>query len=136
MSAVLITKGTAIENSAVILLARVLGANGVPIVQSDITSILLRVFDQDLGTLVTPTGGGGGYTGTTLVVSAVVINAPAADVRWTYADPPNVVIPLDGSFVPDGNKNYQIEVKFTPAAGHGDPFYVLYVLRTQNVIGE
>jgi hypothetical protein len=125
-STVTVTRGQCIERSAVVLLARILKADGSLAVHADVTAALLKVFDAKAGTLVTPTGGGGGYAGTALTVASVFNDAPTSDPRWDFTDPP--------SFFPVGGVTYQAEVKFTPASG--DPFYVLWQLATTKIYSE
>jgi hypothetical protein len=132
--AALITKASVIENSAALLLARVIGADGDPIQQADVSALKLKVFDPD-GVLITPTGGGGGYTGTTLLPADVILDTPGTnEVLWPYDDGYNFIAQLDGSYWPEGGKTYQAEVKVTPVSG--DAYYLLFALTTTNIYSE
>jgi hypothetical protein len=125
MNVVLITTAKILPNSAVVLMARIVGANGVPIVQSDVTSITVKVYDStgtQVGSTLTP------------AVSTVVYNTPlVADPRWEdETQQPNFMLNLVGTYFPLAAKTYQVLIRFTPATG--DPFSVDYSLSTANVV--
>jgi hypothetical protein len=130
----LITKASVIENSAALLLARVIGADGNPVQQADINAITLKVFDAG-GVLVTPSGGGGGYTSTPLDPADVILDTPATnEALWPYDDGYNFIVQLDGSYWPVGGVTYQAEVKVEPV--DGEAYYLLYWLTTTNIYSE
>jgi hypothetical protein len=123
----IIARGYVIENSAAVMLARVSGQSGGNVVQADISSINVKVFDLDnatqISTTITPT------------VSSVVYNTLQTDARWTVdATGYNVAIALAGSYFPEGNRPYSIEAKFTPASGSA--FYVVWQVESIDILSE
>jgi hypothetical protein len=125
-SAAVITKGKVIENSAVVLLARIAGADGSDVAQSDITSATLKVYDSKAGTQVGST--------VTLTVADVVFNTLQLDSRWPDETTGyNFAYELAGTFFPD-DKLYQVEIKFVPVAG--EPFYLVWQLTAVNIFSE
>lgn len=129
----LVTKAKTISASATVLLARIVGADGAPIVQADISSILMKVFDTSTSppTLVN-TGG------TSLVVADVISNTLQTDptgLLWTDATGYNFSHELNGhTYTPGDSITYRVELKFTPTTG--EPFYVLFELTTIPVYSE
>lgn len=74
--------GTAFKNGSVTLLARVVGADGQPIVQTDIASAKYSLYllddqDPDGRTAVA------GHTGVSLTVAEVIFNSLQTDALWT-----------------------------------------------------
>lgn len=119
----MIAKAVVIEDSAAVLLARVLKASGAPIVQADVSSISVKVFDAGEASQV-----GSTYTPT---VSAVVYNTLQTDSRWSEDTTGyNLAIALAGSYWPTAGR-YQAEVKITPVSG--DAFYVVFALEALNI---
>lgn len=113
-------RGIVMQGSAAVLLARVLGPNGLPIVQADVSTIAVKVWDSGAATQV----------GATLNPAPidVVYNALQLDARWS-ADGTgyNVALTLAGAYWPDTGR-YQVEALFTPASGN--PFYVIFDLQS------
>lgn len=126
-----VVTGTAILNSGVTLLARILGNSGIPITRASLSSISYTV--RDLTTPETVA------TGQALTISSVVYDdlqqsdprwdkdsedEPGRDGRWGYNFA--AVIPAAhftsytvGSYSPypvTGHR-YQVDVKFVPASG-------------------
>jgi hypothetical protein len=140
MNMKLTTSGRIIENSAVVLLARILGTDGQPITRAAVSSIVLKCFDRaGDGTLIVPASGGGGYTGTDLPKDPAILVTPvtsATDPRWVDdVDGYNFSATLDGSYFPSGDSKYQVEVKIFPTVGN--PFYgAIFILETLNVYSE
>ena len=136
---VLVTKAKVIENSAVILTAKVKDpVTGTMLIPADVTSMLLRVYEVPTSgtpTLIVPAGESEPYTGTALTVADVVLDPPdTGPLANGDAEGINVRLALDGSHLPDGDKTYRAEVKVTPAAG--DAFYLLWELKTLAVHSE
>lgn len=98
------------EDSAFSLMARV-HANGVNLTQAVTSSISIKVFDRADGSQVGPE-----YT--PVVASAIFdtlqtdarwgVNTVGYNFRWDAAD----------TVLPDGGKNYRIEITFTPTSGY------------------
>lgn len=115
-------KATVIENSGFVLLGRLAGIDGQPLVQADIDAIEVRSYihsGQQKGTLVIPTGAPEPYTGTDLdPVDVLFDELQTDDPRWTEDEEGyNFLYVVDGSFVPEGDITYQVEVKVTPVSG-------------------
>lgn len=120
-------KAIVAENSATIILARVVGADGAPIVHADIVGFTVKVFDRDATD--TPT-----YSDTP-DVAEVVYDELQVDARWSIdAIGYNLAIGLPGSALPIGDHNYRAEIKVTPVTG--DAYYVLADLSAIEVLSE
>ncbi len=114
-----IVKGIVIEGSVAVPLGRVVLETGADAKQADISSVTVKVFDADTGALI----------GTTLTpaVAAVVYDTLQLDARWTQDTTGyNFAIPVSGSYFPEGDRNYRVEVKVTPVGA--DPFLMLFDL--------
>ena len=99
----------AIENSPFVLLARVLDANGNPILPTAVASIAIDVWNvpddvQTANLTATPAN----------VISATLV----VDPRWA-ADSIgfNLALPVPGTAIPTGDRTYRVEVTITPTAG-------------------
>ena len=103
-----------IEDSAAQVLARVL-ADGVAVVQADISAISYSVFDHSaLGDPVV-----GGHDGVALTVADVVFDTLQTDARWTKdATGYNFRHAIAGTAFPTGGHRYRIEYTFTPISGN------------------
>jgi hypothetical protein len=127
----IIVSGNVIENSAAVLLARIVDRAGELIEQAGITSMLLKVFDLSAKppTLVnTPSGDA-------LTVADVVFDTEQFDERWPDdEDGFNFALELDGDLFPDGNRSYQVEIKVVPTAG--SPYYLLAKVKAQDIYSE
>jgi hypothetical protein len=109
MIARLIVSGNVLALNPVQFIARVIGPTGSALVQADITSISVSIYDTADGSLVATHS---------LTVSAVIFNTLQNDARWT---PDNtgynflwICSPAD---LPGGNKTYRVQFTFTPASG-------------------
>ena len=89
--------------------ARMVGFNGAPWVQADLSAIAYKVFDADHGGALVISG--------SLVVSSVIYNTPQTDDAWPYADGFNFSAILAGTCFPAGGRLYLVEFLFTTAAG-------------------
>lgn len=122
MSVGTIPRATVWEDSGVVLMARVLGYDGDPIQQADITSISRKVFD-------------GGTTISTddLVVADVIFDAlQTGDSRWDADDTGfNVLDIVPAASLPNGDTVYRVEYLFTPASG--EVFHDVFDLITKNL---
>jgi hypothetical protein len=124
-------KGRIIENSAVVLLARVRDSMGTLIDPDEISTIVAKVWDRLTSTLVA--------TNTLSANDCVYAELQEGDVRWTQDDEGyNVEIKLDGSNFPEGDRTYRVEVKIDPADeyGAGEAFYLLWDLYSVAVLSE
>ena len=99
-ASIIITKGKVIENSAAVLMARIIDVEGDPLQQADVTSLVIKSFDSD-GTQVTTA---------TLTVSAVLSDTLVTnDPRWTVDDTGyNVAVPMSGASWHEAGR-YQVE---------------------------
>lgn len=145
----LVYKDSAIENSATVVLGRITDVQGYAVTQDAIQSITLRVYEQttSTGTLIVPDGENPmTYDGTVLTISDVIFDTPVVDdIRWPYGDEEdidgtgyNLAIALDGSYLPEGNKVYRVEVEVVPLPDEynniiGLTYYLLWELTTTNI---
>ena len=112
--------GTAFKNGTATLLARVVGAEGQPIVQADVSSAKYSVYlldDQDADTRTAVTG----HDGVSLTVADVIFNSLQTDALWTVdATGYNFRHVLDVSanqaFAMAGRR-YLVEFELTPLSG-------------------
>lgn len=118
-----ITQGQIIQNSAVELLARVIGQDGSPITAADVSTITCTIYD-------TTTGSSTGNV--SLTTTDVVYDTLQLDARWT-ADQIgyNLAIGLDGNNFPTGGTVYRVECTVTP--NDGSTYKLLWELNTQFV---
>lgn len=122
----LIELGEVIEDSPVVAMARLIGAGGSYVTQSQISSIQVKVFDL-AGDLVTPT-----YTDAAIsVASSIFDTLQTTDLRWTKDTTGyNFRHTVPASALPT-DSHYRIEYKFTPASG--DAFFVLFEVQAAPV---
>lgn len=130
-----------LENSPVVPMASFALINGVLAKKADVSSIQLRMFvlndDGVTANLVVPAGETEGvYEYTTLDKNVVVKDTPVTpltDVRWEDDDVgANMVVELDGSYVPHGNKIYKAEMRIVPTTG--TPFSLVpWIFKTYNL---
>ena len=112
--------GTAFKNGSVTLLARVVGASGANIAQTDIGAVQYSVFlldDQnpDARSAVA------GHTGVALPVAVVVFNSLQTDAMWTadtigYNFRHVLDVSAHQAFTVAGRR-YLVEYQLTPAVG-------------------
>jgi hypothetical protein len=112
--------GTVFKNGSATLLARVVGAGGAAITQSDLVSLAYSVYlldedDPDSQTTVA------GHTAVSLPVSAVVFNTLQTDALWTkdaigYNFKHVLEVVAHPAFAVAG-RTYRIVYELTPAAG-------------------
>lgn len=116
-----------IENSTVVLLARVLDSAGEPITPTSIASIAVRIFDADAGDEVTPAP-------SVEVADAVHETLQQGDARWTVDGTGfNVEVVLAGANFPNA-ATYQVELRFTPVTGPA--FYAVFQLQATPLFSE
>jgi hypothetical protein len=115
---------TITENSPVVLLARVTDATGSLLVSSTVSSILVSVWDRESGIEIVPE-----YHP---LPTAVIHNTLQTDARWT-ADSIgyNMEVVIAGTYFPEGNTTYQVEVNLTPTNGGSGPIVIPYALQTE-----
>lgn len=115
------------EDADLVLMARIKGADAQNILQATISSISLKVFDLADGEQVGAT--------LALTVSSVIFDALQTDSRWTEdATGYNFRYTLDGDYFPVGDRDYRIEVVFTPTTG--SPFPLVYEISAQALMGS
>lgn len=99
------------EDGGYTMMSRILGASASAIVQADISSISISVFDLDNSNSTA-------QAATALTVSSVVFNTLQTDARWTKDSTGyNFRYTIPASTFATGEHNYLAEVKFTPASG-------------------
>lgn len=124
--------GTVNENSAATLLDQLQLAPEIYAIAGDIGSIVVTSFDTDSGEQVKTYTIDGDSDSPPL--SAVILD-DLTTVGWTrdkigY----NVRLPLDGSYWPEGDRVYRLEIKYIPTSG--DPIYSLWELQATRVYSE
>ncbi len=124
----LVTTATVIENSTVVLLARVADENGNNCEQADLSTIVCKVFDAndpEGAAVATPS----------VVIADSIYDTLQTDSRWTTDSTGyNFAFKLPASALADGDKKYRVECKFTPVSGF--VFWALYDLDTIAVRSE
>lgn len=116
--------GDAFEDGGATLMARVTGWNAADIVQSDISSIHYSVYDRTAETSV--------VSATALTVSAVVFNTLQTDARWSVdSEGYNFRHTVPASALPNGDRLYRVEYKFTPASG--EVFFLAFDIQAQAI---
>lgn len=118
--------GTAVENSGLVLLARVRNSGGDYIQQSDLSSINCAVYDAISGNeLATPS----------VDISSSVYDTLQTDARWEEDDVGyNFAHTLPASALSSGSTRYRIEYKFQPSSG--EQYYVVYDVTATEVMGD
>lgn len=115
------------ENSGVFLMGRYKGGDGSLITQASISSIAIKVYDDGDPTAAVDE--------LALTVADVVFDALQTDERWQEdSSGYNFGYALPAESLPDGQKNYNVEVKFTPASG--EAFYDVFYLHTNTIHSE
>jgi len=115
------------EGQAVTHMARITGNDAVNITQASLSSIQLRVTDDDDNVIATRT----------LVIATVVFDTPqkeADDARWTLDTVGfnflNQTLMTD---LPDGDKLYKFEYRFRPISS-GPQFHFVRDVVTHNIL--
>lgn len=125
----IVCKATAVEDSAAILMARLVDQDGEYITSGDIDSITCEVYD------LTDTDGSAIATPSVVVATTVFDSLQATDAAkriWLVDSTGyNFRHVLPPSALPDGNKTYRVEYLFSPV--NGEDFYLLYELQTLKV---
>lgn len=110
MAAIDIIKATIWEDSGCQIMARIVGNDAANIVQADITSITLDVYDQSSDTQT--------VTDEALTVASVVFDTLQTDARWTVdATGYNFRHTAEAAKFPTGGSRYRLEYNFNPASG-------------------
>ncbi len=112
--------GTAFKNGSATLLARVVGADGAPIVSADLSAIRYSVYlldDQDPDSRTPVTG----HAGAVMPVADTVLDALQQDALWTVDQVGyNFRHVLDVSAAPAfsiAGRRYLVEFQLTPRCG-------------------
>jgi hypothetical protein len=112
--------GTVFKNGSATLLARVVGAAGAAVTQSDIAAVKYGIYllDEDDPDGQTPVTG---HSGVSLPVSAVIFNTLQTDALWTrdatgYNFKHVLEVGAHPAFAVAG-RSYRIVYELTPAAG-------------------
>lgn len=112
--------GTAFKNGSATLLARIVGADALPVTRADVASIAYTVYllddrDADGRTAMT------GHAGVALAAADVLFDALQTDALWTVdAEGYNFRHVLDVSqhaAFPIAGRRYLVEYRLVPAAG-------------------
>ncbi len=118
MSAQTIIRGTIYEDFAATLLARVTGNAGTNITQASLTSITYAVYDRSVNPVTAVN------TGTLTIASVVYDTLQTTDDRWDVDTTGyNFAYTFPGTLFPSGNREYRVEVKFTPTSGEAFPLW-------------
>jgi hypothetical protein len=109
--------GTAFRIGSVTCLARIVGANGDPVIRSDIASIVYTVYTLDHDHARTPVQG---HASVSLVVQELLFDTPQTDASWTadaigYNFRHVLDVATHQAFASCGR--YAIEYVLTPAVG-------------------
>ncbi len=118
------TRATIYEDTGTNCMARIVGDDSVAITQSDLSSISLSIFKND----VSPA-----ETTATPVISDSVFDTLQTDARWSKDSTGynfKYLIPSTG--FSDGDSTYRAEFKFVPSTG--SPFFVVYLIDTVEVL--
>jgi len=114
------THGTVFKNGSATLLARVVGAAGAAVTQTDIASAKYSIYllDDDDPDSQTPVAG---HSGVSLTVSAVIFDTLQTDALWTkdtigYNFMHVLEVAAHAAFAVAG-RTYRIVYELTPAAG-------------------
>ena len=113
------------EDSSPTLMARIVGNDAVNIVQSDITSIAITIYDLTAGTTTT-------LDGTALTVANVVFDTLQTDAKW-QADSTgyNFAYAVADTIFATGDSRYLVEILFNPAVGGNFP--IVFELTTKRL---
>ncbi len=115
------------EGADLVLMARMRVLAGGYATQATVSSISLKVFDLSSGAQVGDT--------LALLVSAAVFDVLQTDVRWTADDTGyNFRVTIDGDYFPTGDRDYRVEVLFTPTSGK--PYPLVTEISVQNLMGS
>lgn len=118
-------RGTAYQDSGVILMARVLGYDNAAINQASIASITLTVVDEKTDEAA---------EAVSLDVSDVIYDTLQTGGPWTKdSDGYNFRYDALASQRPEGGRTYRYEFKLTPASG--EPFWVVFRIETKTLSG-
>ena len=110
MPAATIWKGSMFEDSGASPMARIVGNDGVNIVQADVTSIYRIIYNAATGVVV--------QASTEITVANAVFDTLQTDARWSYDDTGyNFRDDAPAAQFASGSVVYRIEYKFTPASG-------------------
>lgn len=118
------TRSKVIEDSGATFLARVVGHDGVAVLQAGVSSIAAKVFDESNSDTEVFSG--------TLTVSSVIFDTLQTDARWTRdTDGYNFRHDMDGTVFSTAGHRYRVEYKFTPTSGAA--FFVLFEVVAQRI---
>ena len=124
-----VTEWYVYEDGAYVIVDHLVGLDGEPIVQADISTITYKLYDKTAGAVVS------GHDNASLTVSAVIFDALQEDAIWTDVAPTdtegyNFRHALPGSSVATGDHKYEYVATLTTTAGD-----VIKVPRILNAIG-
>lgn len=105
-----------IEGSCFVVLARIVGVDGDPIQQADLSSIARTVYDVTDGAVVT------GHNGVAETIANVIfdtLQTESDDSLWTVDNTGyNFKTTVANTAIEDGNNEYSIEFVFTDTASN------------------
>lgn len=112
--------GTAFKNGSVTLLARVVGGDGQPIVQTDVSSAKYTVYlldDQDADGRTAITG----HTDVSLTPAEIIFNSLQTDALWTVDETGynfrHVLDVSENQAFTIAGRRFLVEFELTPAGG-------------------
>lgn len=109
MLAPVIGQYAVLEDSAVVFMARILGADGAPITQATVSEISYTAWDLNVSNTVPVT------TRTVLTTSDVIYNTLSASPPWTADEiGRNLNHTLAGTAFPNQSPEHEIEYKIVP----------------------
>lgn len=128
MSAITI-RDAVFEDSEFVCLARLLGADGEPILQADIASITCNVFDLDADD---PTAI---VTSPTVAVSSVISDTLQTDPTWTKdATGYNFKHLVLDTVLSSGGHRYRVEYIFVPT--NGSKFPLVFEIKAEKLFSS
>ena len=120
-----VRKITAIEDTPVVLLARVFTSLGNPIQQTDIASIQVKSYD------ITSASPDTAILNETVEVASAVYDELQHDSRWVEdAMGYNLAVTLDGAAIPQGSRVYGVEVEVEVQPTEDSPLRMLWQITT------
>ena len=118
------------EDASCTVFARIRGNTGAYVTQASLTSIACKVFDLDNANTQ--------VSAPTVTISSAVfdtLQTSSNDVRWTIDTTGfNFRFTVPASAFPLGERNYRVEVVFTPTSG--DVFAVVYTVHSQGLFSS
>lgn len=113
------------EDGGYTMLSRIMGAAASAILQADLTSISITVYDT--------TDNSTAQAATSLDKTAVIFDTLQTDARWTRDSTGyNFRYTIPATTFASGERTYRAEVKFTPVSG--EVFWIVRRIYAQGVL--